>query len=51
KLAENIVAFVDRLVQLKPSTSKGIYLRAISVSSTMGPGFKVDPLQVRSLLK
>jgi large subunit ribosomal protein L1 len=51
KLAENIVAFVDKLVQLKPSTSKGIYLRAISVSSTMGPGFKVDPLQVRALIK
>jgi large subunit ribosomal protein L1 len=51
KLAENIVAFVDKLIQLKPSTSKGVYLRAISVSSTMGPGFKVDPLQVRSLIK
>ncbi|MDD2467097.1 MAG: 50S ribosomal protein L1 [Desulfobulbus sp.] len=51
KLTENIVAFIDKLIQLKPSTSKGVYLRAISVSSTMGPGVKVDPLQVRSLLK
>ncbi|WP_448872197.1 50S ribosomal protein L1 [Desulfobulbus propionicus] len=51
KLAENIVAFIDKLIQLKPSTSKGIYLRTISVSSTMGPGLKVDPLQVRSLIK
>ncbi|MGD9950835.1 MAG: 50S ribosomal protein L1 [Desulfobulbus sp.] len=51
KLFENIVAFIDKLIQLKPSTSKGVYLRAISVSSTMGPGLKVDPLQVRSLLK
>jgi large subunit ribosomal protein L1 len=51
KLTENILAFIDKLIQLKPSTSKGIYLRAISVSSTMGPGFKVDPLQVRSLIK
>ena len=51
KLAENILAFIDKLIQLKPSTSKGIYLRAISVSSTMGPGFKVDPLQVRTLIK
>lgn len=51
KLVENIAAFIDKLIQLKPSTSKGIYLRAISVSSTMGPGFKVDPLQVRTLLK
>jgi large subunit ribosomal protein L1 len=51
KLSENIVAFIDKLIQLKPSTSKGIYLRAISLSSTMGPGVKVDPLQVRSLIK
>lgn len=51
KLAENIIAFIDKLIQLKPSTSKGIYLRAIALSTTMGPGFKVDPLQVRSLLK
>nr|WP_321464852.1 50S ribosomal protein L1 [uncultured Desulfobulbus sp.] len=51
KLSENIVAFIDKLIQLKPSTSKGIYLRTISLSSTMGPGFKVDPLQVRSLIK
>ncbi|QQG66986.1 50S ribosomal protein L1 [Desulfobulbus oligotrophicus] len=51
KLADNILTFVDRLVQLKPSTSKGVYLRSISISSTMGPGFKVDPLQVRTLIK
>lgn len=51
KLAENVLAFIDKLIQLKPATSKGIYLRAISLSSTMGPGFKVDPLQVRSLIK
>jgi large subunit ribosomal protein L1 len=51
KLTENIVAFIDKLIQLKPSTSKGVYLRTISVSSTMGPGFKVDPLRVRSLIK
>jgi len=51
KLAENVLAFIDKLIQLKPATSKGVYLRAVSLSSTMGPGFKVDPLQVRSLIK
>lgn len=51
KLTENVLAFIDKLIQLKPATSKGVYLRAISLSSTMGPGFKVDPLQVRSLIK
>ena len=51
KLQENILAFVDRLIQLKPATSKGVYLRAVSLSSTMGPGLKVDPLHVRGLIK
>ncbi len=51
KLVDNITAFIDRLVQLKPSSSKGVYLRSIIVSSTMRPGIKIDPQQVRSLLK
>ena len=51
KLADNIIAFVDRLIQLKPSSSKGVYLRSIILSSTMGPGIKIDPLQVRALTK
>ncbi|MDD2462914.1 MAG: 50S ribosomal protein L1 [Desulfobulbus sp.] len=51
KLTENVLAFIDKLIQLKPATSKGVYLRAVSLSCTMGPGFKVDPLQVRSLIK
>lgn len=50
-LTENILTFIEKLIQLKPATSKGVYLRAISISSTMGPGFKIDPLQVRSLMK
>ena len=51
KMKENIRAFVDRIVQLKPSTSKGIYLKSISLSTTMGPGVKVDPLDVRNMIK
>ena len=51
KMKENILAFVDRIVQLKPSTSKGIYLKSISLSTTMGPGVKVDPLDVRNMIK
>jgi len=51
KLTENIMMFIERLLQLKPSTSKGIYLCAISLSTTMGPGVKADPVQVRSLIK
>jgi large subunit ribosomal protein L1 len=51
KLRENIIAFLERLMMLKPSTSKGVYLRGISLSTTMGPGIKVDPLDVRTLVK
>ncbi|HEB49089.1 MAG TPA: 50S ribosomal protein L1 [Desulfobulbus sp.] len=51
KLADNIIAFIDKIIQLKPSSSKGVYLKSIAISSTMGPGIKVDPLQVRSLIK
>lgn len=50
KLKDNLVAFVQKIVQLKPSTSKGIYLRSIAISSTMGPGVKLDPIAVRSLI-
>ncbi len=50
KMAENLLAFVQRIIQLKPSTSKGIYMRSITISSTMGPGVKLDPIAVRSLL-
>ena len=51
KLVGNITAFIDKLIQLKPSSSKGVYLRSIVLSSTMGPGIKVDPNQVRALIK
>lgn len=51
KLGENVIAFVQRIIQLKPSTSKGVYLRSITISSTMGPGVKLDPLAVRALVK
>ncbi len=50
-LVENIAAFIDKLIQLKPASSKGVYLRGISVSTTMGPGIKIDQLNVRSLIK
>ncbi len=50
KLSENLKAFVARLIQLKPSASKGVYLRSVTVSSTMGPGVKIDPVELRTLL-
>ena len=51
KLKENILAFLDKIIQLKPASSKGIYLKNISLSTTMGHGVKVDPLDVRNLVK
>ena len=44
KLCENVSALVDTVNRLKPSSSKGIYLKNFCVSSSMGPGIKVDPL-------
>ena len=46
KLCENISVLVDTVKRMKPSSSKGIYLRNFSLSSTMGPGIKVDPQTV-----
>ncbi|MFT0861104.1 50S ribosomal protein L1 [Ancylobacter sp. G4_0304] len=43
KLAENIRAFVDAVVKAKPTGAKGTYVQRIAVSSTMGPGVKVEP--------
>ncbi len=43
KLWENASALIDVVIKAKPASSKGTYLKKISVSSTMGPGFKVDP--------
>lgn len=51
KLKDNLIAFVEKIIQLKPSTSKGIYLRSVSISSTMGPGVKLDPVAIRALVK
>lgn len=42
KLVENLDAFVEAIMKVKPSTVKGNYVKNISVSSTMGPGVKVD---------
>jgi large subunit ribosomal protein L1 len=43
KLIENIVAFVDAVAKAKPQGAKGTYIQRVAISSTMGPGVKVDP--------
>ena len=42
KLNENVTAVVDSINKLKPSSSKGKYMKKFTISSTMGPGIKVD---------
>jgi len=51
RLLENIKNILDTILRAKPPTSKGIYLRSIVLSTTMGPGIKIDPLMVRNILK
>jgi large subunit ribosomal protein L1 len=50
KLIQNISAFMDTLIRLKPSAAKGTYLRGIAISTTMGPGIQIDPLGVKSIM-
>lgn len=46
KLVDNIHAFLTTVVRLKPATAKGTYIKSISLSSTMGPGIRIDRSQV-----
>jgi len=50
-LLANITAVMDAVISAKPPTSKGVYLKAITLSTTMGPGIKIDPLSVKEILK
>lgn len=47
KLLENLQVFLDKITALKPASSKGTYFKSISISSTMGPGIKIDPLLIK----
>jgi len=49
-LLQNIASFMDTIVRLKPASSKGIYLKSIALSTTMGPGIKIDPGHVKGLV-
>jgi len=51
KVRENFLALMDTLLKLKPSTVKGTYVKSIALSTTMGPGIRVDPADVEATLK
>lgn len=50
-LKGNVLSLVDTLIRLKPASAKGTYLRSIALSTTMGPGVKLDPALVQAQLK
>ena len=50
KLLDNARSVLDSILKGKPSTSKGKYLKAVSISTTMGPGIMIDPLDVEKRL-
>ena len=50
-LLENYAALIDEVVRAKPAAAKGRYLRTITLSTTMGPGVRVDPLRTRNIVE
>jgi large subunit ribosomal protein L1 len=50
RLLENYAAVIDEMIRAKPSSAKGRYLRTITITSTMGPGIKIDPSRTREIL-
>jgi large subunit ribosomal protein L1 len=51
QLVENYQAGLDELIRVKPAAAKGKYLKGVSITSTMGPGVRVDPSRTRDLLE
>jgi len=51
QLLANLTALLEAVVRAKPAASKGQYIRSITLSTTMGPGIKVDPLKAEGLLQ
>ena len=50
-LVENYAAVLDEIVRAKPSAAKGRYIRQITLTSTMGPGIRVDPAKTRGVVE
>jgi len=47
KLADNATAIIDAVLKAKPAVAKGTYLKKIAISTTMGPGIRIDPSSVQ----
>jgi len=51
KILDNFKVLLEMIMKLKPSGSKGTYVKGVAVSSTMGPGVRIDPSEVSNILK
>ena len=51
KIVQNMTAFLETIMRLKPSSSKGTYLKGVAISTTMGPGIKIDTAVLKDLVK
>jgi len=51
KIVQNASAFLETIIRLKPASSKGTYLKSIAISTTMGPGIKIDAASIKDLVK
>jgi len=49
KLSENVSALLETIIKLKPASSKGLYIKSIAISSTMGAGVRIDPLEIKNI--
>ena len=50
KIVQNIAAFVGTIMRLKPASSKGTYVKGVVISTTMGPGIKIDTAYIKDLI-
>lgn len=51
KIVQNMTAFIETIMRLKPASSKGTYLKGIAISTTMGPGIKIDTTLIKDMVK
>ncbi len=51
KILQNTAFFLDTILRLKPTSSKGTYLKSLTISTSMGPGIKLDTANVRDLIR
>ena len=51
KIVQNLNAFLETIMRLKPTSSKGTYLKTLAISTTMGPGVKIDVTSIKEMAK